>query len=160
MKVEYINPFITATRKVLTTMAFTESKPSRPTLKEEGSTKALGDISAVIELTGESKGSIGISFSKACILHVAKQMFGETYTEINDEIEDMIGEIVNMVSGEARRELAKLGFQFSAGIPITLSGVGHELKHFVDSRVILIPFTTVAGEYYIEASFDAKDFLG
>jgi len=140
-------------------MAFMESKPGRPSLKPENDSIALGDISAVIELTGESKGSIGVSFSKSCILQVAKQMFGEEYTEINDEIEDMIGEIVNMVSGEARRELAKLGFHFSAGIPVSVTGENHELKHYVQARIILIPFMTQSGAYYIEACFDAKDFV-
>ena len=159
MRVEYINPFIIATRKVLSTMAFMDSKPSKPYLKAEGDYKALGDISAVIELSGESKGSIGISFTKKCILQVAKQMFGEEYTELNEDIQDMIGEIVNMVSGEARRELAKLGFHFSAGIPVMSKGEDHLLQHFVQARIITIPFKTASGDYFIEACFDAKDFL-
>jgi len=160
VKVEYINPFIIATKKVLSTMAFMESKPGRPALKEAGNSAALGEISAVIELTGESKGSISISFTKSCILAVAQQMFGQEYEDIDGEIVDMVGEIVNMVSGEARRELAKLGFHFSAGIPVTEKGMGHDIKHFVEARIILIPFETTAGKYYIEACFDSKQFLG
>lgn len=160
MRVEYINPFIISTKKVLSTMAFMESKPGKPYLKPENDAKALGDISAVIELSGESKGSIGISFTKDCILQVASQMFGQDFTQIDEEIRDMVGEIVNMVSGEARRELAKLGFHFSAGIPVTSLGPGHDIKHFVQARVILIPFETKSGEYFIEASFDSKKFLG
>ena len=160
MKVEYINPFIVATKKVLSTMAFVESKASKPYLKDEGNSKALGDITAVIELMGESKGSIAITFSKPCILNVAHSMFGQVYEDINEEIVDMVGEIVNMVSGEARRELAKLGFHFSAGIPVTARGTGHTVDHFVSARIIMIPFRTAAGEYFIEACFDSSKFLG
>ena len=160
MKVEYINPFIIATRKVLSTMAFVESRPGKPSLKEEGQIKAPGVISAVIELYGESKGSIAISFSKECILQVASQMFGESYEDLNEEVIDIVGELVNMVSGEARRELAKLGFHFSAGIPVTTQGEGHDLKHFVQARIISIPFETKGGNYFIEACFDSKQFLG
>ena len=140
-------------------MAFVDSKPGKPALKDEGQLNAPGEISAVIELTGESKGSIAISFTRECILLVAQQMFGQEYTDINDEIVDMVGELVNMVSGEARRELAKLGFHFSAGIPVTSMGLGHQIKHFVDARIILIPFETKGGSYYIEACFDSKKFL-
>lgn len=154
MKVEYINPFISATKKVLNTMAFVESKAGKPYLKSDDDKKALGLISDVIELTGESQGSIGISFKADCILHVAEQMFGEAVPEINDEVVDIVGELVNMVSGEARRELAKLGFHFSAGIPVTSKGEGHDLTHFVTSRVIIIPFQTKGGNYFIEACFD------
>jgi len=160
MKVEYINPFILATKKVLSTMAFMESKPRKPYLKAEGDYKAPGDISAVIELTGESRGSIAISFTQRCILQVAFQMFGQKYTEIDDEIVDMVGEIVNMVSGEARSSLAKIGFTFTAGIPVSIKGENHDIKHFVDARIIQIPFQTKSGDYFIEAAFDSKKFLG
>ena len=159
MKIEYINPFILATKKVLSTMASTESQARKPSLKSENNFKALGDISAVIELSGESKGSIGISFTKSCILNIAEQMFGEKLEDLQEDLVDMVGEIVNMVSGEARRELAKLGFHFSAGIPVTMMGENHEIKHFVEARIILIPFQTTSGEYFIEACFESNKFL-
>jgi len=159
MKVEYLNPFIFATRKVLSMMAFMESKPRKPSLKASGDLKALGDISAVIPVTGECNGSIGISFSESCILQVAYQMFGEEYDAINDEIVDMVGEIVNMVSGDARKELEKLGFNFQAGIPTMDHGQGHLLNHTVTDRIIIIPFQTKNGDFYIETCFDSEKFL-
>ncbi len=160
MRVEYINPFIVATKKVLQTMAFTESIAGKPFLKEEGSNQGLGDISAVIELSGEGRGSIALSFGKDCILAVAKQMFGEEVPEINHEIIDIVGELVNMVSGETRRELAKRGFRFSAGIPVTSNGLNHEILHFVKGRIIIIPFKTEQGEYFIEACFESNKITG
>ncbi len=159
MKVEYLNPFIFATRKVLKMMAFMDSKPRKPYLKEMGDAKGLGDISSVISVSGECKGSIGISFSTKCILQVAYQMFSEEYSGLSDEVVDMVGEIVNMVSGDARQELVKLGFHFSAGIPVTTQGPDHELVHSVKDRVIVIPFQTEHGEFFIETCFDSKKFL-
>ncbi len=160
MRVEYINPFIAATKKVLTTMAFTDSMAGKPFLKEAESNRGLGDISAVIELTGEGRGSIALSFKQACILAIAKQMFGDEFTEINHEVVDIVGELVNMVSGETRRELAKRGFRFAAGIPVTSNGVNHEILHFVQGRIIVIPFKTDQGEYYIEACFESNKITG
>ena len=159
MKVEYLNPFIFATRKVLSMMAFMESKPKKPSLKTPGDLKALGDISAVIPVSGECNGSIGISFTESCILQVAYQMFGEEYDVVNDEIVDMVGEIVNMVSGDARKELEKLGFNFQAGIPSMAHGKGHLLKHTVSDRIIIIPFQTKNGDFFIETCFDSEKFL-
>ena len=140
-------------------MAFVESTAKKPFLKEAGDFKGCGEVSAVIELDGttpdgeEIKGSLAVSFQKSCILNVAQQLFGEEYTEINDEVKDIAGEIMNMICGEARRGFAKLGQQFKAGIPIIAIGEGHEIAHFVEGRVILIPFETGSGEYYVEAIF-------
>ncbi len=159
MKVEYLNPFIFATRKVLSMMAFMESKPRKPYLKPAGNYKGIGDVSSVISVKGECKGSIGISFSEECILKVAYQMFNENYDGLTDEIVDMVGEIVNMVSGDARQELVKLGFHFSAGIPVTTLGEGHDLIHSVKDRIIVIPFQTPNGDFHIETCFDSRKFL-
>ena len=159
MKIEYLNPFIFATRKVLKMMAYMDSKPRKPYLKEQGETKGLGDISSVIGVSGECKGSIGITFTTKCILQIAYQMFSEEYDGLTDEVIDMVGEIVNMVSGDARQELVKLGFHFSAGIPVTTYGEGHDLIHAVKDRVIVIPFETNHGDFVIETCFDSKKFL-
>lgn len=159
MKTEYLQPFIAATRKVLSTMAMIESKPQKPYLKNDNQVEALGDISAVIELSGECKGSIGISFTKSCVLKIANQMLGEEISEINDEIADMVGELVNMISGDARRELVKLGMTFTAGIPLLLRGVPHHLDHYVQEKVIVIPFQTESGAFFIETAFDSAKFL-
>ena len=159
MKIEYIQPFISATRKVLSTMANLDSKPLKPYLKPENNYKALGDISSVIELTGECRGSIGLSFDTACILKVANQMLGEVYEGLDDDLADMVGELVNMISGDARRQLVKLGFSFSAGIPEISMGEGHIIRHSVNERIILIPFKTSAGDFFIETCFDSRKFL-
>lgn len=159
MKIEYIQPFINATRKVLGTMANLESKPMKPYLKNELDSVALGNISSVIELTGECRGSIGLSFETNCILKVASGMLGEVYEELDDEVADMVGELVNMISGDARRQLVKLGFSFSAGIPKISKGKDHKLQHAVNERIIVIPFQTTAGSFFIETCFDSRKFL-
>ncbi len=83
-------------------------------------------------------------------------MFGEEVPELNDEIIDMVGEMVNMVCGEARRELSKLGYTLAAGLPTTSIGPDHEINHFVTGRIILIPFKTPDGALYLEACFESK----
>ena len=159
MKTEYIQPFINAARKVLKTMAFTESTAKKPYLKEENLFKALGDISAIIELNGECKGSVGVSFSQDCILHIADKMLGEKFDDLNDDISDMVGEIVNMISGDARRELVHQGMIFTAGIPNMMKGDNHEIVHIVNERIVVIPFETDNGCFFIETSFDSEKFI-
>ncbi len=151
MNVEYINPFLKATSNVLKTMAFTESTPGKPYLKKDS--QAGGDISGVIGITGETEGSLSVSFSEACICLVVSNMFGEPITEINQEVEDAVGEITNMISGDARRELAEKGIMLKSGIPTVISGKNHTVKHMTSGPVIAIPFTTKAGDFIVEVGF-------
>jgi len=36
-------------------------------------------------------------------------MFAETITELNDEVKDAVGELSNMISGQARQKLELIG---------------------------------------------------
>ncbi len=155
--IEYITPFLSATMEVLRTMANTESKPGRPTKRSPQ--PAEGIISAVIDLTGGTKGSISITFTEECIVSIVNGMLGESYTGMNDDIQDAVGELVNMISGSARRELSEAGFVFQSGIPRCITGEGHAIEHFTEGTLIAIPFKTDHGLFYVEACFESQEYF-
>ena len=97
MDVDLINPFIDATVHVLETMASTKAEAGKPYLKKDQ--VARGDVSGVIGLIGETSGTISVSFSEDSILSIVSNMFGEEMKELNEEIQDAVGEITNMISG-------------------------------------------------------------
>ena len=107
MDVNLINPFIEATLHVLSSMAFTEATAGKPFLKNDNI--ASGDVTGVVGLIGEARGTISVSFTEECILSIVGNMFGEDITHINDEVKDAVGEILNIVSGQARQKLEMQG---------------------------------------------------
>ena len=78
MDVKYINPFIEAAIHVLDTIAFTKAEFGKPFLKKDK--YARGDVSAVIGLTGDVKGTISVSFTEQSIFTIVKNMFQEEIT--------------------------------------------------------------------------------
>lgn len=149
MNVEYVNPFIDSVINVLSTMAQTKATAGKPFLKKGKSSK--GDITGLIGMAGKSaKGSIAISFSAACITKVVGNMLMESFTEINDEITDAVGEITNMVSGGARKTLSEKGYKFDMAIPTVIVGDGHTITHMTSGPVIVLPFDTEHGPFFIE----------
>ena len=151
MKVEYINPFLKATQNVIKTMAFTESQGGNPYVKKVST--AVGDVSGVVGITGETSGSLSISFSEKCICNIVSNMFGETIDEVNDEVRDAVGEITNMISGGARAELQSAGITLQGAIPTVVTGKNHSISHMAKGPVIAIPFTTEAGPFVVEFCF-------
>ena len=152
MDVKLINPFINATLNVLETMAFTKAQAGKPYLKNDQ--VAPGDVSGVIGLTGEINGTISCSFTEKSILAIVSNMLGEGMKEMNDEIKDAVGEITNMISGQARQELEELGRSLQAAIPTVITGKNHSITHMTTSPVIAIPFSTDNGEFTIEVCFE------
>ncbi len=151
MDVQLINPFIEATLHVLETMAFTKVTVGKPFLKKDKI--ARGDVSGVIGLTGQASGTISVSFTEQCILAVVSNMFGEEMTELNDEVQDAVGEIANMISGQARQKLETMGKSLKAAIPTVITGKGHTITHITNHPIMAIPFTTDQGEFTIEVFF-------
>ena len=151
MNVEFINPFINATTSVLETMCMMSSTPGKPYVKKDN--KATGDVSGVLGLAGEQTGSFAVSFSESCIIKVVSNMLGEEITALNKDVEDAVGEITNMISGGARKELGDNGFHFEMALPTVVMGKNHSITHVGSNNTIVIPFTTEAGPYAVEVSF-------
>ncbi|MCF6247316.1 MAG: chemotaxis protein CheX [Desulfobacula sp.] len=152
MDVKLVNPFINATINVLETMAFVTVNAGTPYVKTDN--VAVGDVSGVLGLTGIANGTISVTFEEKCILAIVSNMFGEAMTKLNHEIADAVGELTNMISGQARRELEQIGKVFKAAIPSVVTGRGHSIIHYSEGPKIAIPFSTDAGKFTIEVCFE------
>lgn len=152
MDVKIINPFINATLNVLETMAFIKSEAEKPYLKKDNVAK--GDVSGVVGFTGETNATVFITFDESCIVKIVSNMFGEQMIEINDEIKDAVGELTNMISGQARRELEEIGEVFQGTIPTVVTGKNHELQTLTKGPRIAIPFKTDSGNFTIEVALE------
>ena len=154
MDVKFINPFLTATVNVLKTMAFVEPKPGKPFIKKDR--VALGDVTGIIGLSGDVEGTLSITFEEETIKHILSNMFGEDVKEINDEVRDGVGELTNMICGDARKLLQQMGINISASIPSIVSGKDHTIQHITAGPVIALPFSTEAGKFIVEFTFKKK----
>jgi len=133
-------------------MASTKAEAGKPYLKKDQ--VARGDVSGVIGLTGETRGTISISFSEASILPIVSNMLGEEMKEMNEEIKDAVGEVTNMISGQARKRLDEQGRSLKAAIPTVIMGKDHSITHMTTYPIIAIPFSTDNGEFTIEVCFE------
>jgi chemotaxis protein CheX len=152
LDVKIINPFINATLNVLETMAFIKAEAQKPYLKKDNVAK--GDVSGIVGITGETNGTVFITFDESCIVRVVSNMFGEPIHEINDDIKDAVGELTNMISGQARKELEEIGQVFQGAIPSVVSGKNHELMSVTGGPKIAVPFKTDFGNFTIELALD------
>ena len=153
MNAEMINPFLKSVLEVLSTMAMIEATPGKPFLKKER--LATGDVTGMIGLVGEkAKGSLAISFSENAIRHISTQMLGEEPAALDDGIADLVGEITNMVSGNAKRMLSEKGYKFEMAIPSTVIGREHQILHNTKGPVVVVPFEMDKGKFFIEVCFE------
>ncbi len=152
--------FVQGVKSVMSAMAGIETKAGKPVMKRPDQTteEVLGNmtfaVSGVMGFTGDAgRGSLTLSFSKACALGLTASLFGEEKDDIDKEVEDTIGEFTNMICGDARRRIAEEGLRLEAGLPTVVSGEGHSLTHSPSGFSFVIPFQTANGAFAVEASF-------
>lgn len=152
MRADFINPFLHAMVNVLRTMCELQPQVGKPVLKEDNI--ARGVVTGFIDLMGgETSGSMAISFSEPVAIDLVERMLGERPTKINATVEDLIGEITNMVSGGAKKILSEKGYNFYLSQPVTFVGEGHKILHSVYGPKILIPFHVESGDFVVEVCF-------
>lgn len=149
---EIAKPFVNATKHVLTTMAMLDPVAGKPYVKK-GDT-AAGDVSAIVGLTGDKHGSISLSFSRKCAVGIVKNMLGDDVQDIIQDAKDAVGELTNMISGQARAGLSQMGLTMQASTPTIIFGDGHTISHVSSGAVIAIPFTTEHGDFTVEFCFE------
>ncbi|NLI82877.1 MAG: chemotaxis protein CheX [Deltaproteobacteria bacterium] len=149
--VRIINSFLAAAVHVIKTMARVDSEPGKPFLKADD--RALGDISAVIDISGAEEGSMALSFEESCIKAIVSNLFGEPVTEINTDVKDAVGELTNVICGDARRRIAEKSIVLQAGIPTIVAGNNHRINHPHSGPRLAIPFTTASGRFTVEITF-------
>jgi len=144
---KYIQPFVDVTKNVFKDFLGAELEIDRPYFAEQ-TTVAEWDISAVIGLTGEARGAVVISMKQSLVLRLTDTLTGTPHTEIDEEVVDAIGEIVNIIAGNAKKGLEE-SFRLVISLPSIVQGKGHSVKWpHAQARIICIPCNIFENEIF------------
>jgi chemotaxis protein CheX len=138
MDVKYMNPFIIAAQVVFKTMLGIEVKMGKPILKQSKQTS--GDVTGIMGLAGDQRGTLCVSFRKEGALHVYNTLMGDRCNEINEDVIDAIGELTNIISGQARKEFEKNNINLKAAIPMVVVGKDVETNFITTLPIVSLPF--------------------
>ncbi|MBD3315779.1 MAG: chemotaxis protein CheX [Chitinivibrionales bacterium] len=152
MDVAYVNPFIVAIRDTFNTMMGTALGMGEPLIKSEP--YPTHDISGVIGLSGEARGSVTLSFPREVALKVVSKLLGVPVEEEGPELTDGIGELANIVAGNAKKGLTQ--YQMSLSLPNVIVGKDHALSTPADAPTVMVPFQCDLGELSMEVTLKGK----
>ena len=148
-RVEFINPFIIAVSKTFESMVGCKVVREPPQLKKEKS--ALYPVSGIIGLSGTIVGTVALTMSEALALKCASTMLMEEYTEFNHDVFDAVGELTNVIAGNAKAQLEE--YKLSLSLPNVIYGKAVELRFPERCQPISIPFQTEHGPMAVEVGF-------
>ncbi len=152
MKAEYINPFLTATISAFETMLGRTLTRGTPFIKK--GSQPEHDVSGVIGLSGEAKGTVVLGLDRDAAISAAEALLQERPPEINGDVTDAIGELANIIAGSAKAKLEDL--KLSVSLPTVITGKGHCVEFPQQVTPICIPFESAWGPVTVEVGLMAE----
>ncbi len=154
IKENLIQDFIDSTSEVLSTMAAIDVEPKgyrevRSDTNNAGTTVCM-DITGVIGFSGGRQGSILVTLSEQIAMSAVGGMLGTALEEMDADVTDGVGELVNMIAGGAKTKIQQKGFDFELSIPNTIMGANHQITGPAASSRTRLDFGTPAGDFFVE----------
>jgi len=148
MDVEQINPFVNAAKHVFQTMVHLTLQTNAEELHVKKDQHGTHDVSSIIGLSGDVVGAVVLSFPHITALKIASMFAGMELTEEHEDFPDAIGELANMIAGNAKRGLD--GLDISISIPSVIIGQNHVVRGGKSIPRVIIPCNTPVGSFVIE----------
>lgn len=152
MDVTIINPFLAAALDVYREMFGISATPGAPFLLSEDSSHRW-DISGILGVTGDFSGIVSFRLHKilADKMLVKSGIRVETEEERQQTVYEMIGELTNIISGNAASRITHANIEISP--PAVVMGENHRIAWPRSIPVIGIPFSTSNGPFEVDVCF-------
>lgn len=146
MKAEYVNSFYKATLDVLKLMLDVNVEQGAISVVE--GLIPSREANVILGVTGDLRGSILFSFPKDMTLEMVYIMSGMKMDEIDNFVSSALGEVANIIGGNALSNLAAVNYICDIVPPQVLIGT-YQSVSMANEKAIRIPLITKIGEFDI-----------
>ena len=111
-------------------------------------------ITGVIGLAGTHKGVLAMHFPKPVAMAITGSFLGMDVDEINEDVEDAVGELANMLGGSVKSILSTKGRDIDLSLPSVISGANYDFQPTREIERVVIPFQCDAGDFIVELELE------
>lgn len=154
LDVSFVKTLALSTVETLKIQCSIDAKVGKPYEKKSG-TDSNVVIAGIIGITATGfSGTVGIAFPEKAYLMVMSGMLGQEYKEINKDLEDGAGELINIIFGVTKKALNDAGHDISRAIPSVVRGDNIRLFQMSQHPVMVIPVHIGTESFHIEIVID------
>ena len=149
----YIEPFVNSTLRTFKSFIGFELVAGCPHFSGRMS-ELDQDILGVIGLSGDVQGAVVISMKEEFAIKVTNALAGSEHADLDDDITDAVGEIVNIIAGNIK-QYVQGGERIVISLPTVVKGRGHTFVWpGTASRILCISFRYEDDTFYLLADME------
>jgi chemotaxis protein CheX len=153
LKAEYINPFVIASFSVLEMVL--GNKPTKGELAMQPTTFTSQQCNVVCGVTGQVQGQVIYGMSLSTADRIASTMLGQAIKVFDQLAASAIGELGNMISGNAMQHLSEAGWICDITPPTVIRGQQVRIST-ISIPAIVIPMSLEQGEISITVGLQGR----
>lgn len=155
MRVEYINPFVEISYRVLKEV-LDGSEVKRGNLYLKSTAMPVMGVAALVGLAGDVEGRVLFDMTLDTALKIASKMNGEDLPQFDDLAKATISELANIITAQAVTKLHELGFKFDLTPPALFAGEKMEIAALGNTseniEALIVPLITEYGKVEINVA--------
>jgi chemotaxis protein CheX len=151
-RVDISDKIIESAKEIFSSMVMMEISVSGDTMIK--SEVLIESISGVIGLAGTHKGVLAIHIPNKVAMAITSSFLGMDVDEINEDVEDAVGELANMLGGNVKSILSENGRDINLSLPSTITGQQYDFQPTKEAERIIIPFRCDAGKFTIDLQLE------
>lgn len=155
MRVEYINPFVETSYRVLKeVLGGVEVK--RGNLYLKSTAMPVMGVAALVGLAGDVEGRVLFDMTFETALNIASKMNEETLPAFDDLAKATISELANLITAQSVTKLHDLGFKFDLTPPALFAGKNMEIAALGGTtesvEALIVPLITDYGKIEVNVA--------
>ncbi len=142
---------IGATTDVFSTMLMMDLVVGDPV--EGAGGEILSNITSMLGLGGDIRGMLAVHCPAAVAMAITSGFLGMDVDELDEDVQDAIGEIANMVAGNLKVAFAGYDLKLELAIPSSIVGESYRVGGMLGARRVAVPFAMESGQFLVELKY-------
>lgn len=144
---DFAEKIVEVTREIFETMIMADVTPGVP-LSEHVS-RFTCSLSAMVGFAGFKQGNLSIHAPEKVAKGLTQDFLGMEVDEINEDVEDAMGELANMLAGSLKPFISANGGKVELSLPSVVHGEEYTLTVINKADWIIVPFKVSHGDFLV-----------
>ena len=146
---ELKSAIVAATQDIFSTMLMLDATPA----EQAPEAQFVSNISGMIGVSGDLSAMVTVHCPESVATGITAAFLGIEVAEINDDVKDAIGELVNMITGGIKDALSQSGLAVKLAVPTIVAGRSFRIACQGAHGREIVAFTLAEGTFLVEMKY-------
>jgi len=144
---DFNEKIVEVTREIFETMVMVDVTPGEALAEHVSQFKS--SLSAMVGFAGFKQGNLALHLPEAVAKGLTGDFLGMEVDEINEDVQDAMGELANMLAGSMKPFISEDGGKVDLSLPSVVYGEEYTLTVVNEADWMIVPFSVSHGDFLV-----------